>query len=36
VGGKFHTQDEYCEIGTIVPRGQAVLNTILRLAHTQW
>ncbi|MFD4837308.1 M20 family metallopeptidase [Achromobacter sp. NPDC058515] len=36
VGGKFHTLDEYCEVGTIVPRGQAVLNTILRLSHTQW
>lgn len=36
VGGKFHTLDEYCEIGTIVPRGLAVLNTIQRLAHNPW
>src|SRR5690606_18434021 len=36
VGGKFHTVEEYCEVDTIVPRGQAVLNTLTRLHHAEW
>lgn len=36
LGGKFHTQDEYCEIETIVPRRQAVIATIQSLSNTEW
>lgn len=36
VGGKFHTPEEYCEVDTIVPRGQAVINTIQKLASIGW
>jgi glutamate carboxypeptidase len=32
VGGRGHTPDEYLEIDTLVPRAQAVAQTILRLA----
>lgn len=36
VGGKVHTADEYCEIHTLVPRAQAVVNTVARLAEVRW
>lgn len=36
VGGKFHTLDEYTDIDTIIPRGQAVLNTIAQLPQVAW
>lgn len=36
VGGGFHTLDEYCEVDTIVPRGQAVLATMARLQEVDW
>lgn len=36
IGGGFHTLDEYCEIDSIVPRGQAVLATLSRLHQASW
>jgi glutamate carboxypeptidase len=32
VGGKAHTDEEWCRIDTLVPRAKAVAATILRLA----
>ncbi|EPN05928.1 peptidase, M20/M25/M40 family protein, partial [Pseudomonas syringae pv. actinidiae ICMP 19102] len=31
VGGKVHTDREYLELNTLVPRGQALVATILAL-----
>ncbi|WP_407313942.1 M20 family metallopeptidase [Pseudomonas sp. nanlin1] len=33
VGGKVHTDREYLELNTLVPRAQALVGTILRLAE---
>lgn len=33
VGGKAHTDAEYCELDTLVPRAQALLATVVSLAH---